>query len=136
VRNVWTLGAAMLVLASLAAGCAGDGPDMLPCACTEEFRMYHLAVLDASGSPADSVEVTVIREDTGERLGFGAPTGAAGTYLIMDDSFSDRIRFEETFDVSGVRGQGSFRADFRFGTDACRCHVLFLSGPDTVALTP
>jgi hypothetical protein len=133
--NVGALRAMLLVLVSLAGACDDNDADVLPCACTEEFRSYHLTVLDAAGNPADGVEVTVVREDTGEQLEFGAPAGSAGTYVIMDDSFSDRIGPEEAFDVSGARDEDSFRADFRFGTDPCRCHVLFLAGPDSVTLT-
>lgn len=109
--------------------------DAPPCACTEEFRSYHLSVVDADGSPADEVEVRVVRDRTGERLDYGSPTGAPGVYLIMDDSFAARLAAEESFEVNGVLGEASFTAQFRFGTDPCRCHVSRLAGPDTVSLS-
>ncbi|MDP2471043.1 MAG: hypothetical protein Q8W46_09260 [Candidatus Palauibacterales bacterium] len=129
-------GLLVLLLAAATASCDGNGPS-LPCACTEEFRFFHLTVVDGNGAPADGVEVSVVRGSTGERLEYGQPSGLApGDYLVMDDSYSDRIGADEAFAVSGVRGAESFTTEFRFGTDACRCHVTLLAGPERVTLSP
>ena len=127
--------AALLVLAGVLVACDGNEPQT-PCACTEEFRSYHLTVVDGAGEPADGVDVRVVRVLTGERLDFGSPAGTPGVYVIMDDSFTDRIAADESFQVGGVRGAASFTTEFRFGTDECRCHVLRLAGPDSVTLQP
>ena len=122
----------VLVLALVAC----DDESETPCICTEEFRSYHLTVVDVDGEPADGVNIRVVRDQTGEQLDFGSPAGAPGAYVIMDDSFTDRIAADEPFEVSGVRGEASFTTGFRFGTDPCRCHVLLLAGPDRVTLSP
>jgi hypothetical protein len=129
------LAAALLVLAGVLVACDGNEPQT-PCACTEEFRSYHLTVVDGAGEPADGVDVRVVRVLTGERLDFGSPAGTPGVYVIMDDSFTDRIAADESFQVGGVRGEASFTTEFRFGTDECRCHVLRFAGPDSVTLQP
>jgi len=135
VFRVRTRVAALLVLAGVLVACDGNEPQT-PCACTEEFRSYHLSVVDGAGEPADGVDVRVVRVLTGERLNFGAPAGTPGVYVILDDSFTDRIAADESFQVGGVRGEASFTTEFRFGTDECRCHVLRLAGPDSVTLQP
>lgn len=126
------LAAALVTSVAALAGC----DDTSECVCTEEFRSYHLSVVDAEGAPSDGVEVRVVRTQTGERLDYGSPTGASGEYLIMDDSFAARVAADESFDVTGELGDSSFATRFRFGTDPCRCHVLRLAGPDTVSLSP
>ena len=133
--RVRTRVAALLVLAGVLVACDGNEPQT-PCACTEEFRSYHLSVVDGAGEPADGVDVRVVRVLTGERLNFGAPAGTPGVYVILDDSFTDRIAADESFQVGGVRGESSFTTEFRFGTDECRCHVLRRGGPDSVTLQP
>lgn len=133
--RVRALAAALLVLAAVLVACDGNEPQP-PCACTEEFRSYHLTVVDGAGEPADGVDVRVVRVLTGERLDFGSPAGTPGVYVIMDDSFTDRIAADESFQVGGVRRETSFTTEFRFGTDECRCHVLRLAGPDSVTLQP
>ena len=133
--RVRALAAALLVLAAVLVACDGNEPQT-PCACTEEFRSYHLTVVDGAGERADGVDVRVVRVLTGERLDFGSPAGTPGVYVIMDDSFTDRIAADESFQVGGVRGETSFTTEFRFGTDECRCHVLRLAGPDSVTLQP
>ena len=110
--------------------------DASECFCTEEYRSYHLNVIDSDGAPADGVEVRVVRTQTGERLDYGSPTGVPGVYLIMDDSFAADVAADESFNVTGEIGEASFTTRFRFGTDPCRCHVLRLAGPDTVSLSP
>ena len=133
--RVRTRVAALLVLAGVLVACDGNEPQT-PCACTEEIRSYHLSVVDGAGEPADGVDVRVVRVLTGERLNFGAPAGTPGVYVILDDSFTDRIAADESFQVGGVRGESSFTTEFRFGTDECRCHVLRRGGPDSVTLQP
>ena len=135
VLRVRALAAILLVLGGVISACDGD-EQVPPCACTEEFRSYHLTVVDGAGEPADGVDVRVVRSLTGERLDFGSPAGAPGVYVIMDDSFADRIAADESFQVGGVRGESSFTTEFRFGTDECRCHVLRRAGPDSVTLQP
>ena len=125
--------AAALVTSVVLSAC----DDASECVCTEEFRSYHLNVVDADGAPADGVEVRVVRDQTGERLDhYGSPTGAPGVYLIMDDSFAADVAADESFNVTGELGEASFTTRFRFGTDPCRCHVLRVAGPDTVRLSP
>ena len=125
----------LLAFAGALAACDDVGSDF-PCICTEEYRSYHLRVVDGAGIPADGVAVRVLRVQTAEWLDYGSPEGSPGTYLVMDDLFSDRIAADESFEVTGVRGEASFAVEFRFGTDSCRCHVLMLAGPESVTLQP
>ncbi len=134
VRRISALLVVLPVLVLALVAC--DDESEPPCVCTEEFRSYHVTVVDVDGEPAEGVDIRVVRNQTGEQLDFGSPAGAPGAYVIMDDSFTDRIAADESFEVSGVRGGTSFTTRFRFGTDPCRCHVLLLAGPDRVTLGP
>jgi hypothetical protein len=125
----------LLLFAGLLSAC-DDGEPAGPCVCTEEFRSYWLDVREIDGGPAEGVQVSVVRESNGQKLGYGTPVFEPGTYLIMDDGFTEQIARDEGFQVDGERGAATFQASFRFGTDACRCHVIKIDGPESVTLSP
>ncbi|MDT8436503.1 MAG: hypothetical protein RRA92_07075 [Gemmatimonadota bacterium] len=124
-----------LLLALALPGCSDDDGTGPPIACTEEFASWVVAVVDDTGTPVEGLEVAVTREATGALLPYGEPGFVVGSYRIMDDRMNDELRVEgETIVVEG-EGEGiAFRADFLFGTDAARCHVEKISGPDTVVV--
>lgn len=104
-------------------------------ACTEEFRTWAVVVADDALTPIEGLEVDVTRASTGERLPYGEPMLEPGSYRIMDDGMTDELETDgETILVEGA-GEGiSFEAEYVFGTDAQRCHVEKVSGPDTVVV--
>jgi hypothetical protein len=122
---------AVLALAGLA-GCT-DGPSS-GCACTEEFRVFTLAVLDDAAQPVPDADLTITNLRTGRTLQSGwLGDLVPGHYAIVDDAMLDE--FSGAGDPVRVRGQspaGSFTAEFVFGPDDCRCHLQRIAGPDTV----
>jgi hypothetical protein len=123
------------LLALLLLACS-DGEMPGPWAvCTEEFRSWVVTVVDDALTPVAGLEVDVTRASTGEPLPYGEPMLQPGSYRIMDDGMSDELEIDgETILVEGA-GQGiSFEAEYVFGTDAQRCHVEKVSGPDTVVV--
>lgn len=107
------------------------------CACTEEFRTFHITVLDDTGSPVPDVTITRTNQRTGQVL---EPTWLGmtvwGTYLVADDGLLEA--FSPDGDVVRVTGQkdgAAFQANFVFAVPGpCRCHVDKLAGPDTVTI--
>jgi hypothetical protein len=107
------------------------------CACTEEFRYFTVTVLDDARQPVDDVTLTRTNLRTGRMLEPGwLGLLVPGTYLVTDDS--DLDEFSSNGDVVRVVGTGpagSFSADFVFRVpEPCRCHVEFVTGPDTVVI--
>jgi hypothetical protein len=106
------------------------------CACSREFRVYSILVLDDALQPVPDADVTVTNRRTGERLESGwLGLLASGYYVVADDgmlrSFSadgDSVRLD------GTSNAGSFSADFVFRPDPCACHLLRVAGPDTIVV--
>jgi hypothetical protein len=107
-----------------------------PCACTEEFRIFSLAVLDDASQPVANADLTVTNLRSGQRLVSGwLGQLAPGQYVIADDAMLDQ--FSPDGDPVRVQGQspaGSFTADYVFAPDACGCHLQRVAGPDTVVV--
>jgi hypothetical protein len=122
-----------MVLLALAA--CGDDPAS-QCACTEEFRIFSVAVLDDASQPVSDAALTVTNLRTGRALTSGwLGQLVPGSYVIADDGMLEE--FSDAGDRVRVEGQasaGSFTVEFTFAPDACRCHLQRVSGPDTVVI--
>lgn len=115
--------------------------DTYPAVCTDELRIYTVAVMDMQGEPADSVRVEVSSRETGEELDICGEEdicsvhghGHNGIYVIMHDGFFGEIsEVEERLLVVGTREELQFSEEFVFRSG--ECHVEKLAGPDTVSL--
>jgi hypothetical protein len=119
----------------LALAACGDDPAG-QCACTEEFRVFSVAVVDDASQPVSDAQLTVTNLRTGHVLMSGwLGQLVPGSYVIADDAMVDEFSAEG--DVVRVEGQapaGSFTADFTFAPDACGCHLQRVAGPDTVVI--
>ena len=132
--------AAAAVAATCGVGATVSGCDswgfLGACACTTDFRSYHVTVVDTDNQPVPDADVTVIRL----RDGFEFPVGQnlvdrSGVYPILDDGHKDLIR-EIGDDVRIIISVGgvSVSADYFFMKDDCDCHIQLIQGPDTVEL--
>jgi hypothetical protein len=127
-----------LVAGGVAANLACYDPQS-PCACTEEFRTYTLAVVDETGAAVADALITRTHARTGEILEPGwLGMLQPGVYLIADDGMLDRFSSRgDTVRVHGTKDDRAFVADFVFAVPAqCRCHVELVSGPDSVIMPP
>lgn len=106
------------------------------CACTLEFRSFTVLVVDASETPVEGLSVTIRNERTGDVLDPTPVTGEQGDdgiYTIITDSEINTLATDGdtvTFEATG--GGLTAEASFVFGSDACRCHVVRISGPETI----
>ena len=114
-------------------------PPESPIVCTTEFVTFSITVVDTTGEPADSVQITVKNTKSGEPYdvcqGTICDSYGAGRYTIMHDGFHGKISEKrEPVTVKGTKGEQQFTADFAFRSGDC--HVRKLAGPDTVSLAP
>jgi len=107
-----------------------------PCACTEEFRVFTVAVLDDALQPVNNLTLARTNRRTGAVLEPGwLGLLVPGHYLVADDGLLGAFSSAgDTLRVVGTQaGVVVFTADFVFATpDPCRCHVELRAGPDTV----
>lgn len=140
----------LLPLLVLVSGCRlfwnGDS-DEPPRACTMEFRMFDVTVLDASGAPVQNARIDVRRgasgasivcPDASEQAGCVVPGSGAGfdgqgngRYLVMSDGVEVQ-RGGERFTVQAARDGQQAEAVLGFRHDGC--HVQKTAGPDTLTL--
>jgi phage-related baseplate assembly protein len=119
-----------LILAALL-GCADR---TAPSVCTALFAMIPLTVLDQGGAPVSGLTITASVVRTGQQFAVPQLGGvwAAGTYIVFDDNFRDRIRATgDSVRVAGSDGARAFSGDFFFDVPG-GCHVRKVAGPDTV----
>lgn len=118
------------------AACSGDECDTV--ACTMEFRIFSVAVVNEAGEPVTELEPAVTMVRTGEELdlsSMGPGDMESGVYLVMTDGHGALIQQdEEPVRFTATTGQLSVTGDFVFGMTMCRCHVEQLSGPDTLVM--
>lgn len=128
-RLTWVVGVLL--------GAAGCADLFTNCVCTQEFRTYSLTIVDSLGAAIPDVEVTVRNLRSGRTLvplNGGVP-GTPGTYVIADDSMRDEFtRGGDDVRVTGEKGGLQVQVPFRFAVDECKCHVIKLSGPDSVVM--
>lgn len=110
-----------------------------PYACTQEFRIYSVTVLEPSGEPADSVEIEVTNKQTGNEYeickDYSCHGINTGTYTIMHDGFFEELsETKEIVLVKGAKEDLHFSEEYAFRSGPC--HVEKLAGPDTVTLSP
>lgn len=114
--------------------------DDVPTACTAEFVIIDLTVLELNGAPADSVQMVVANANTGEAYDLCSEDPSLceggfihGDYVIMHDGLFEEINSdEEPAIVVGIKQDLRFSQRFVFRSGPC--HVQKLAGPDTVSL--
>ncbi len=126
----------LLLLGLLGSGWSACSDPQEPCFCTEEFRTYLVTVLEPDGRPAVALAFSVVRTDDGRDAtpdqGFSLHDGQ---FVVLSDAQLDLVDEAGTaFRVTASREGASVTADFVFDTDACRCHVNRVSGPETIQL--
>jgi hypothetical protein len=117
-----------------AAACYEDAPTS-PCACTEEYRLYTIEVVDGAGEPVADVIIRRTNLRTSKVLEPGwLGMLEPGVYLVADDHMLDDFSsLGDDLRVIGEKEGATFQADFVFAVPGpCRCHVEKLSGPNTV----
>ncbi len=127
----------LLALAVAVAPSPGCDDPLRACACTEEFRVYTVTVLDDASQPQNGVALTRTNLRTGRVLEPGwLGLLAPGVYDVADDGLRDELSSGgDVVRVTGTVGGASFTADFVFATpEPCRCHVVRIAGPDTVTI--
>ena len=126
-----------LLLAAGVASCVDSDPS-LPCACTLEFRLFTVTVMDVAGQPAEGVSISVRRvSDRAVLTDNSTLDQGPGVYVILTDSNINDVSEDGTeVEVVGTLGDAGFTAEYVFDRDACHCHVNKVSGPDTVQLGP
>ena len=124
----------LLILPLFFAGCSLlGGNNDLPRACTEEFRMYGVQVVDAQGRPVPGLAATSRVERTGAVLAEGHEPfpSEEGRYLVATDADRALIRPEgDTVLFTAVGPTLRAEASFTFFDDGC--HVVQRSGPERV----
>lgn len=109
-----------------------------PVTCTTEFVKSQLVVLEPSGQPADSLDITVysngeIFDICGHEAISQCHDRNEGRYTIMHDGFWGEISdSRQEISVTGYTGDYGFAEQFVFRSG--ECHVEKLAGPDTVSL--
>lgn len=131
----------VVALSALTAGfvagvaCYEDEAPTSPCACTEEYRLYTVEVVDVAGDPVSDVNITRTNLRTNEVLDPGwLGMLQPGIYVVAEDGMIDDFSSAgDELRVIGEKGGATFQAEFEFAVTApCRCHVEKLSGPDRV----
>jgi hypothetical protein len=115
--------------------CYEDNSPTSPCACTEEYRLYTVEVVDGAGDPVSDVTVTRTNLRTNKVLESGwLGMLAPGVYIVADDGMIDDFSSAgDELRVIGEKDGAMFQVEFEFAVPApCRCHVEKLSGPNTV----
>ena len=122
----------LATIATLTALCACN-PEGAVGICTESFAFVPMTVRDSSGTPVTGLSITDMVLRTQHTFVVPQSLGlAAGTYVILDDTFRGQIRSSGDFvQVSGFDGASRFTTAFTFDAPG-GCHVRKLSGPDTV----
>lgn len=113
-----------------------------PRVCTAQFVVHQVTVLNAEGQPADSVDISITDQNTGEAFNpceseaFDcAAEGFEGHYTLIHDGYFEESEEGREFRLraTGQKDQARFEADFTFRNDGC--HIQKVSGPDSVTLT-
>ena len=105
------------------------------CTCGNAFRSAVVVVVDDQGAPVTGITLDITRVSTSESLEFIQTQLPDGFYTIMTDEFVGSLEMAgEVIRVEGQKDNASFSQDFVYGTDACRCHIIRISGPDSVMI--
>ena len=114
-----------LALASSLAGCVapgfgGDGE----CACTADYRMFSIEIVDRTGAPVPNLATRTVRlRDGADVTSRDTQYDQNGWYVVISDgdtSFLTTTPDRFRFDASGPQGTASFQ--FEASKDACGCH--------------
>ena len=124
-----------IFLISLAVSCNDD--DCSSIACTTEYRLISVSLVDSEGNAVILDSYTVVRSDTREALSFDtdvAEFNQEGQYSIAEDQHFDQIAREGTsFIFEGIiNNEVVISENFLIGNDCC--HVVKLEGPDSLTV--
>ena len=112
----------------LASACENE-----PLACTEEFRIYGVYVIDTAGVKMPGLDHSVTIANSGQRIGVDSTIAppADGWYPLISDAEGGLLGPTGALVLfSATDGAVTAEGDFLFVAGAC--HVEKLSGPDTV----
>lgn len=91
---------------------------------------------DPDGTPAQNVQIDVVRLADGTPLLPVIDPQGAGSYTVIDDQQRQFVSMDGTeLGVSGTRGDLGFEEVLLVGTDSCGCHVERIEGPERVTLS-
>ena len=105
------------------------------CACTMEFRMITVAVVDEMNVPVLGL-TTEVKDDSGKVYDvYNDPLIFPGHYTVMDDNYTRELTTQpKRFIFTGIKDSLTVNGEFFVNTDECKCHVEKVSGPDTLIL--
>ena len=104
------------------------------CICTEEFRSYTVTVVDQNDQPVNSLNIEIKSKTSGNYFYIEQSTYLdEGKYVVMDDSHTQSFTvIPQTIIFSANKNSIHIEEEFVFSTDACKCHISKVSGPDTI----
>lgn len=106
-------------------------------ACTKEFRTITLRFVDASGNPQIVMDFKVVNKRTGEIMNPANDFASPGLYIVASDS--DLSKLSEKGDnvqvtATDPKTAAKIQVDYVISGGLCNCHIVKISGPDTVKI--
>ncbi len=104
------------------------------CICSEEFRSISVLITNESGDPLEGLTTTVM-DEKGKLYILQNNTPLSGYYTVMSDKYvQDFSTAAKKILFTAASDSGSANGQYFINTDKCRCHILKLSGPDTLVI--
>lgn len=108
------------------------------CICTEVFVTSMVLIIDSTGVPVDSLNIT-IKDKDGNKLNIEQDFYAfvPGRYIVLNDGYLNKLcgqLIPQKFFFSATNGNKTVSAEYLFNTDDCCCHINKVEGPDTLVL--
>ena len=106
-------------------------------ACTTDYRIISVSLVDTEGNAVILDSYTVVRRDTREAISFDTDVSEfnqEGQYSIAEDQHFDQVAREGTsFILEGfINNEVVISENFLIGNDCC--HVVKLEGPESLTL--
>lgn len=105
--------------------------------CTKEFRTIILRFVDANGNSQVVKDFKVVNKRTGEIMNEVNDLVNQGLYIVASDSHllklsekGDNVQVTATDSKTGSKIQ----VDFVISGGLCSCHVIKITGPETVKI--
>ncbi len=108
------------------------------CICTDVFATSMVLIIDPTGVPLDSLNIT-IKDKDGNSLNIKQDfyTLRLGRYTVLNDGYLNQLcgqLIPQKFFFSATDGNKTVSAEYLFNTDDCCCHINKVAGPDTLVL--
>jgi hypothetical protein len=104
------------------------------CNCDDNINYSAVIVVDSNGNPVESL-TTYSVDYFGDIFRSKILTTQPGAYVVMDDSYAYNLDpVPSTVTFYAAKGNQEVEGTFIFNTDACKCKVFKISGPDTLIL--